>query len=201
MEDQENIESILDNISSIKQIHAICILLNSNSARLGVVFRLLAHLHKDTVARNIVFCFTHIRGNLLMPGETIPKLRQELIDREVEMELDRTKMYCFDSEPFQFLACVQAGIKFPDEDFEVFSAGWSRAVREQDRMFEHIGSLKPRLSLDNIRRQVLPMTCSLTAMGVAMQNKIREVREAENEREMEKGRIGLLSISVGEKDQ
>ena len=114
-----------------------------------------------------------------MPGETIPKLRQELIDRKVEMELDRSKMYCFDSEPFQFLACVQAGIKFPDEDFEVFSAGWSKAVREQDRMFEHIGSLKPRLSLENIRRQVLPMTCSLTEMGVAMQEKIREVKEAE----------------------
>ena len=177
-QDQENIDRILDHISRIKEIHAICILLNSNRARLGVVFRFLEHLHRDT-APNIVFSFTHIRGNLLMPGETIPTLRQELIDREVAIELNRNKMYCFDNEPFQYLMCVHSGIKFPDEDFEVFSAGWSRAVREQDRMLEHISNLRPRLSLENIRSQVFLLTSCLTEIGAALQDKMREVKEAE----------------------
>ena len=101
-EEEENMNRILDHISRIKVVHAICILLNSNRARLGAVFRLLEYVHRDT-APNIVFCFTHIRGNLLMPGETIPMLRQELIDREVGIELDRSKMYFFDNEPFQVL--------------------------------------------------------------------------------------------------
>ena len=114
-----------------------------------------------------------------MPGETIPTLRQELLDRQGEIDLDRNKMYCFDSEPFQFLACVQADIKFPEEDFEVFSAGWSRAVREQDRMLEHISSLKPRLSLNNIRSRMFPMTRSLTEMIAAMQNQIRKAEETQ----------------------
>ena len=105
-QDKKNFDSILGHISHIKEIHGICILLKPNNARLTVIFRfciqqLLAHLHKDA-GRNIVFCFTHARGNFYRPGDTLPALRKELIDRDVDIELDRSNMYCFDSEAFRF---------------------------------------------------------------------------------------------------
>ena len=40
----------------------------------------------------IVFCFTHARGNFYRPGDTLPALRKELIDRNVDIELDRSNM-------------------------------------------------------------------------------------------------------------
>ena len=104
-QDKKNFDSILGHISHIKEIHGICILLKPNNARLTVVFRfciqqLLAHLHKDA-ARNIVFCFTHARGNFYRPGDTLPALRKELNDQNVDINLDKNNMYCFDSEAFR----------------------------------------------------------------------------------------------------
>jgi len=155
---------------------------------LTVIFRfciqqLLAHLHKDA-ARNIVFCFTHARGNFYRPGDTLPSLRKELIDRDVDIELDRSNMYCFDSEAFRFLACIQAGVEFPEEDFEVFSSSWTRAVKEKTRMFEHIKTLKPHrvcntLSMNDARTKVVAMSRPLAEMSVAMQKNIREAKEAQ----------------------
>ena len=97
---------------------------------------------------------------------------------------------------FQFLACIQAGIKFPEEDFEVFSAGWSRAVREQDRMFEHISKLKPRLSLGYICSRVFPLTSSLTEIGAALQDKMREVKEVEVKAKLVESEAAQLEMEM-----
>ena len=187
-QDKKNFDSILGHISHIKEIHGICILLKPNNARLTVVFRfciqqLLAHLHKDA-ARNIVFCFTHTRGNFYRPGDTLPALRKELIDRNVDIELNRSNMYCFDSEAFRFLACIQAGVKFPEDDVEVFSSSWSRAVKETNRMIEHIKTLKPHgvhntLSMNNARCKVVAMSRPMAEMSVAIQKNIKEAKEAQ----------------------
>ena len=184
-EEMEIIERILDRISAFKEIHAFCTLINSNNARLGSIFRFLGQLHKDA-APNILFCFTHIRGNLLMPGTTLPTLRQQLMELGVEIKLERDKIYCFDNEPLQFLACVKAGILFSEEDFEVFSSGWSRAVREQDRLLEHIVRLEPHrvrstLSLIKTQNQALPLACCFSEMSQAIQEKNREAKEVQVE--------------------
>ena len=187
-QDKKNFDSILGHISHIKEIHGICILLKPNNARLTVVFRfciqqLLAHLHKDA-ARNIVFCFTHARGNFYRPGDTLPALRKELIDRNVDIELDRSNMYCFDSEAFRFLACIKAGVIFPDEDVEVFSSSWTRAVKETTRMIDHIKTLRPHgvcntLSMNDARSKVVAMSRPMAEMSVAIQKNIREAKEAQ----------------------
>ena len=184
-EEMETIERILERISALKEIHAFCILLNSNNAMLSPIFRFLGQLHKDA-APNILFCFTHIRGNLLMPGTTLPTLRQQLMELGVEIKLERDKIYCFDNEPLQFLACVKAGILFSDEDFEVFSSSWSRAVREQDRLLEHIGRLEPHrvrstLSLIKTQNQAVPLACCFSEMSQAIQGKNREAKEVQVE--------------------
>jgi len=90
-QDKKNFDNILGHLTYVKEIHAICILLKPNNSRLTVLFRfciqqLLTHLHKDA-ARNIVFCFTHARGNFYKPGDTLPALRQELAERKVETEM------------------------------------------------------------------------------------------------------------------
>ena len=187
-QDKKNFDSILAHIAHIKEIHGICILLKPNNARLTVIFRfciqqLLAHLHKDA-ARNIVFCFTHARGNFYRPGDTLPALRKELIDRNVDIELDRSNMFCFDSEAFRFLACIKEGIEFPKEDFEVFASSWTRAVQETERMLEHIKTLSPHrvrntLSMNDARTKVVAISRPLAEMSVAIQRNIRMAKEAQ----------------------
>ena len=202
-QDKKNFDSILGHISHVKELHAILILLKPNNARLTVVFRfciqqLLAHLHKDA-AQNIIFVFTHARGNFYRPGDTLPALREELLNRNVGIQLDRSNMYCFDSEAFRFLACIKQGINFPEEDFEVFSSSWTRAVKEKDRMFEHIESLKPHgvcntLSMNDARRIIVAMSRPLAEMSVAIQKNIKEAKEAE-----EKARLaGSEAVKLGQ---
>ena len=187
-QDKKNFDSILAHISHVQEIHGICILLKLNNARLTVIFRfciqqLLAHLHKDA-ARNIVFCFTHARGNFYRPGDTLPALRKELIDRNVDIELGRSNMFCFDSEAFRFLACIKEGIEFPKEDFEVFASSWTRAVQETNRMLEHIKTLSPHrvrntLSMNDARTKVVAISRPLAEMSVAIQRNIRMAKEAQ----------------------
>ena len=99
-QDKQNFEKILHHLSHIEEIHAICILLKPNNAKMGVVFRfciqeLLAHLHRDA-ARNILFCFTNTRGTDYRPGDTLPVLKKLL--RELgDTGLDATpnNWFCF----------------------------------------------------------------------------------------------------------
>jgi len=65
-QDKVNFQMIMDHLACYKEVHAICILLKPNNARITVLFEfcikhLLTHLHRDAI-RNIVFCFTNARN-------------------------------------------------------------------------------------------------------------------------------------------
>ena len=82
------------------------------------------------------------------------------------------------------MACIQAGVKFPDEDVEVFSSSWTRAVKETNRMLEHIKTLRPHgvnntLSMNDARCKVVAMSRPMAEMTVAIQKNIREAKEAQ----------------------
>ena len=109
-------------------------------------------------------------------------------------------MYCFDSEAFRFLACVQNGIEFPPEDITVFAASWTRAVEEKNRLFDHVRSLTPHkvhdtLSMNDARRVICAMSRPLAEMSVTIQKNIRGTMEAKN-----KARLADLEALDFEKD-
>ncbi|CAG8666549.1 9238_t:CDS:2, partial [Gigaspora rosea] len=118
--DKKNFENILKNISHHKYLNGICILLKPNNSRLNITFRyciqeLLSHLHKSA-KDNIVFCFTNTRGTFFRPGDTLPVLKKQLDELEktsdIEIKIRRDIIYCFDNDPFRFLAAKKEGMEF-----------------------------------------------------------------------------------------
>ena len=167
-QDEKNFENILAHISNYKEIHSICILLKPNQSRLTSIFRfciseLLTHLHKSA-AENIVFCFTNSRGTFFRPGDTLPTLKALLADyKDAHISVDPANTFCFDNEPFRFLACKKSGVSFTDEDVATFSSIWDLSVKETVRLFKYIQGKSPHdventISLNNARRNVLELS-------------------------------------------
>uniref|UniRef100_A0A915CUQ5 G domain-containing protein n=1 Tax=Ditylenchus dipsaci TaxID=166011 RepID=A0A915CUQ5_9BILA len=93
--DKMNVANIVSHLSSIENIHCICILLKPN-----------CHLHKSAV-NNIVFCFTGSRGTQYQPGDTLDALKALLAEVEekygVKIALTDSTKYCLDNDSFRFL--------------------------------------------------------------------------------------------------
>lgn len=64
-------------------------------------------------------------------------------DSGLGIRLDHTNVYCVDNEAFRYLAAVRAGVAFPREEEEVFSASWERSKRELERLVGHAAGLRP----------------------------------------------------------
>ena len=56
----------------------------------------------------------------------------------MDIELDKSNCFCFDSEAFRFLACIQVGVEFPEEDVEVFSSSWHMGREGVSERSSHI---------------------------------------------------------------
>ena len=161
--DAENFENILSHISTLYELHGICILLKPTNARLNAIFQycikgLLTHLHRDA-CRNIVFCFTKTRGTSFKPGETLPALTSLLEDGNIDIKLDKKTIYCVDNEAVRYLAGKRCGISFEKGDVDAFSCSWKVSHRAVKMMLEHFDSLNPHLvkntkSLNDARRTI-----------------------------------------------
>ena len=170
-QDKKNFESILSHISNFKDLHAILILLKPNSARLTIMFEfcikeLLVYLHKDA-ARNIIFCYTNTRGTFYKPGDTLPTLK-EMVNKS-NLELNTKNNFCFDNEAFRFLACLQNGITFTNQEKAAFSQSWEIATNTTYRLFDYVMTLTPHkiestMSLNNARRIIGLMSRPMSEM-------------------------------------
>ena len=178
----QNIMTHISNLSEIRFVFGICILLKPNNARLTVMFsfcikELLTHLHRDA-CKNIVFCFTNARGTFYKPGDTLPALR-ELIgnDTGIDLQLRRETIYCIDNESVRFLAALKRGIKFEEEEKKNYSTSWEMSVKETERLIEYISSLPPHkvkntLSLNDARRLIVALSRPLAEITSTIQSNI-----------------------------
>ena len=188
--DKKNFDNILSYLTYYEDIHAVCILLKPNNARLTVMFRfciqeLLAHLH-TSAKDNIVFCFTNARATFYQPGDTLPALNKELTDRNVGIEATPDNYFCFDNEPFRFLACVKSGVEFSKGEINTYAESWNKSVEETRRLFEYIGSLKPHkirntLSMNEARRIIVAMSKPLAEVAKTIQHNVQEGNEAKTQ--------------------
>ena len=126
------------------EIHAVCILLKPNNSRLTALFRfciqeLLSQLH-SSAKNNIIFCFTNARATFYQPGDTLPVLNRELHDRKVGIQATTDNCFCFDNEPFRFLACVKNGVQFSQVDINTYAKSWDKSVEETRRLFLYINA-------------------------------------------------------------
>ncbi|XP_038059663.1 uncharacterized protein LOC119730719 [Patiria miniata] len=185
-QDRKNFDNILSHLTFYEEIHAVCILLKPNNSRLTVTFRfciqeLLAHLHSST-KNNIVFCFTNARATFFKPGDTLPTLNRELEKKEVGIKATPSNYFCFDNEPFRFLACVKNGVLFSEEEINTYAESWNRSVEETKKLFKHISSLKPHkirntLSMNEARRIIVAMSKPLAEVAKTIQQNVHEGKE------------------------
>ncbi|CAG8462414.1 19238_t:CDS:2 [Gigaspora rosea] len=173
--DKKNFENILQNISQHKYLNGICILLKPNNSRLNITFKfciqeLLSHLHKSA-KDNIVFCFTNTRGTFFRPGDTLP------ICKDI--------IYCFDNDPFRFLAANKEGMKFTDDVKRNFASSWEKSVMESVRLLTYITTRTPHkiidtISLNNARQMVILFSGPFAEINRNIQENIDQFKEIQN---------------------
>lgn len=213
-QDVENFKGILSYISQYEGLNAICILLKPNEERLTTslkycIVELLSHLHKDASA-NILFCFTNARSTMFRVGGT-RKLLQALLSESPQtasIKLDKNTMYHFDSEGFRFLACVKSGLKFSDDETEIFSKSWKQSTDEASRLLEHIASLEPHdvqstVSLNRVRDMLAASEIPLAQISANIQNNLDEVGKVTKELLRSHGSItkSIASLIINENVQ
>ncbi|CAG2110374.1 unnamed protein product [Medioppia subpectinata] len=168
--DNKNMKNILNFISNYKEINAFCVLLKSNEARLGVVFKycifqLFNHLNKSA-ANNIIFLFTNCRSTHYLPGESGPALIK-ILDKiresppKVDIPYDESTTYCFDNESFRYLVATSEpnNLQFDKRYKSTYVDSWDRSVEECQRLFDYIIQLTPHkvmdtLSLNNTKQMI-----------------------------------------------
>ncbi|XP_038059710.1 uncharacterized protein LOC119730753 [Patiria miniata] len=185
-EDRKNFDNILSHLTFYEEIHAVCILLKPNNSRLTAMFRfciqeLLVHLH-SSAKDNIVFCFTNARATFYQPGDTLPTLNRELRNKQVGIEASPSNYFCFDNEPFRFLACVKNGVEFSPVEITTYADSWNKSVEETKKLFKYISFLTPHnirntLSMNETRRIILAMSKPLAEVAKTIQQNIQEGKE------------------------
>ncbi|XP_072028096.1 uncharacterized protein [Amphiura filiformis] len=204
-QDKKNFDNILSYLSYYQEIHAVCILLKPNNSRLTAMFRfciqeLLAHLH-SSAKDNIVFCFTNARATFYQPGDTLPALNKELDKRKVGIKATPYNYFCFDNEPFRFLACLKNGVIFSQGDINTYAESWNRAVEETKRLFDHISTLKPHkvrntLNMNEARRIIVAMSKPLAEVAKTIQQNVQSGIEAKTQIDLYKKDMDSLKVDL-----
>uniref|UniRef100_A0A914I3F6 G domain-containing protein n=1 Tax=Globodera rostochiensis TaxID=31243 RepID=A0A914I3F6_GLORO len=201
-EDNLNLHKTLSFISTLPELHAICILLRPNSTRTGPAFKycingLLTYLHKNA-AKNIFFMFTNARGSNYKMGKT-RELLQGILNpieaaHKVSIPLHRDRIYCLDNEAFEHLCLIKkANVRYSEENMADFSKSWTRAEQELQRMLKNVSALKPHrtwetVSLNKAHRTIVDLTYPLASISQSIQDnliRIKEQQESINKGEQE----------------
>nr|XP_054761080.1 uncharacterized protein LOC129267390 [Lytechinus pictus] len=199
-------KKLMDYLLSYSEINAICIILKPNSTQLTEMFRLyveefLAHLH-ISAKDNIVFCFTHTRPTLYQPGDTLPAINKELKRKNVGIQATKDRYYCFDNEPFRFLACNQHDVTFGDGEASIYllGASWDKSVEETRRLLNYIVSrmkphrVKETIDVNDVRR----ITLALSELLRKVANRIKRNYDAMKKANQELSEEGTILESVRE---
>uniref|UniRef100_A0A183C7T0 G domain-containing protein n=1 Tax=Globodera pallida TaxID=36090 RepID=A0A183C7T0_GLOPA len=189
--DNSNLHKTLSFISTLPELHAICILLRPNSTRTGPAFKycingLLTYLHKNA-AKNIFLMFTNARGSNYKMGKT-RELLQRIINpieaaHKMSIPLHRDRIYCLDNEAFEHLCLIKKGnIRYSEENIADFSKSWTRAEQEFQRMLKNVLALKPHriwetVSLNKAHRTFVDLTYPLATISQSIQNNLIRIKE------------------------
>uniref|UniRef100_A0A914HFA4 G domain-containing protein n=1 Tax=Globodera rostochiensis TaxID=31243 RepID=A0A914HFA4_GLORO len=201
--DNLNLHKTLSFISTLPELHAICILLKPNSTRTGTAFKycingLLTYLHKNA-ANNIFFMVTNSRGSNYKMGKTRESLREILNPIEdahqVSIRLKQDRIYCLDNEAFEHLCLIKkANVQYTQKQMDNFSESWTQAEQELQRMLKNMSPpLEPHriwetVSLNKAHRTIVDLTYPLASISQKIQDnllRIKEHQEAINKGEQE----------------
>uniref|UniRef100_A0A1I7YJ34 G domain-containing protein n=1 Tax=Steinernema glaseri TaxID=37863 RepID=A0A1I7YJ34_9BILA len=168
-QDQKNFNMIIEEINKYEKIHAFCILMPSEGARMTVAMKyciheLLSNLHKDA-SKNIVFCFTKTRSTFYKNGGSYDLLAQYMTKlkekKGIDIPLNRNTMYFFDNEAFRFL-CIQKQFASLDAQRADVLKSWEISKENASRLLMYVSSLPPHetrhmAQLSEAKRTVMEM--------------------------------------------
>uniref|UniRef100_A0A914HRN3 G domain-containing protein n=1 Tax=Globodera rostochiensis TaxID=31243 RepID=A0A914HRN3_GLORO len=157
-EDNLNLHKTLSFISTLPELHAICILLRPNSTRTGPAFKycingLLTYLHKNAA--------------------------------NVSIPLIQDRIYCLDNEAFEHLCLIKkANVRYSAENMADFSKSWTRAEQELQRMLKNVSELLPHriwetVSLNKAHRTIVDLTYPLASISQKIQDNLFRIKEHE----------------------
>uniref|UniRef100_A0A914IE91 G domain-containing protein n=1 Tax=Globodera rostochiensis TaxID=31243 RepID=A0A914IE91_GLORO len=187
-EDYKNFQNILNFISTLPELHAICILLQANNNCITPQSKygfneLFTHLHKNA-AENIVFMCTFGRGTFYKMGKT-RQLLAEVLDeaKNVSIPLNRDRIYCLDNEALEHLCLIKkANVHYSQQQKDTISESWGRADQEVQRLFSYVSTLKPHctretLSLNIARKSIVDLTPALAHISEAIQDNLVHIKQ------------------------
>ncbi|KAL3112693.1 hypothetical protein niasHT_013729 [Heterodera trifolii] len=192
-EDNINFDKTLNFISTLPELHAVCILLRPNSPRATPAIKyciegLLTYLHKNAT-NNIVFVFTNARGSSYDMGKTDVVLEKILAPIErahnVSIPLHRDRIYCVDNEAYEALCLIKkGGIEYDPEEMDNFSKSWSHAEKQFQRLLQHVSNLEPHrtwetVSVNEARRTIIDLSEPLALITGKIQSNLDRIKKYE----------------------
>ncbi|KAI3412113.1 Receptor-type guanylate cyclase gcy-9 [Globodera pallida] len=116
-EDHKNFQNIVNFISRLSELHAICILLRSTDTCSKAQF----HYYINEL-------LTHLQKNAA----------------EVSIPLNRDRIYCLDNEALEHLCLIKkASVQYSPKEMDNILESWSRAEQKFRRLFKYVSTLKP----------------------------------------------------------
>ncbi|KAN0048165.1 hypothetical protein ACTA71_002560 [Dictyostelium dimigraforme] len=190
LQDDLHFENILHEISTLKKLNGICILMRPDETRAHVLFKyclnqLLIHLHASA-KDNIFFCFTHTRGTMYKPGPTKTLLEDHLdkMKDQSNNQIDiKDRIFCFDNESFNFLAAKLHGeTNFSEDDEYDFSRSWDRSSKEFQRLLSEISKVQPHdvagtVCLNNARTMIGNLAQPMSTCISSINNNIKLIEK------------------------
>ena len=145
------IQHILDYVSQLSHINAVCFLLQPDASRLSTTFQtcfvqLINRLGRNA-RNNVVFCFTNALLTFSTPGSTASLVRKMFASHSLnDIPFSRNNSFFFENESFRYLVAAQNGAVFSSDDQAEYSGSWSIAVTESSRFLDYIRKL-PSITL------------------------------------------------------
>ncbi|KAH1009658.1 hypothetical protein HUJ04_001985 [Dendroctonus ponderosae] len=184
--DDENCENILNYISRLHELHAICYLTKPQQSRSTVYFnycvsQILSRLEKSA-CKNIVFAFTHARGTNFKPGkalELFKNIAEEIKANPAHAEIPlENNVFCFDNEAFETLAAIKRRIQLNPEDRASSITSWNKSMQQCWAMLNYVSRLAPHMvdntvAINQARKTIYQLTQPVADIAELIEDNIQ----------------------------
>jgi len=146
--DKQHVENILHFIGRFDELHAICILLKPNQARITSGFaycirEIFRHLH-ESATKNVIFVITNAKSTNFQPGNTLPTLRAFLTGNSLcSIKPGRNNVYCIENDTVQHIVEHINGLPHDDNARMIAEMSWEKSVETTTKILTYVQNLQP----------------------------------------------------------
>ena len=146
--DKQHVDNILHFIGRFDELHAICILLKPNQARITVGFtycikEILRHLH-ESASENVIFIITNAKSTNFQPSNTLQILDKVLAENSLgSIRPGRNNVYCIENDTVQHIVEHINGYLHDDFTRMMAKVSWEKSVETTMKLLTHVQNLQP----------------------------------------------------------